>query len=136
MADIKVIKLCSGEEIIGVIELNSENHEETLVRNSMKIVYEYDDKKRPHVFLYDWIPAAVDEVYPIKNVSMMTAPLSPHGDLEDLYVKISIERTIEHNEFDNTELDSIEDLDDVSKSTEDLIKKLMKDDFEDDDDLQ
>jgi hypothetical protein len=145
---LRVLKLVSGEEIIGVVRDGvfeaSEDENYTLdnllfVSNPMKIVTDYDPTSKVHaLYLVDWVPAIRDSTLPIDKQRVITLG-DPNKDLEHHYVEIVMaekmydkilqevgeERRREEQGSDN------DDGDDSEKSK--LANKLKKHKFDDDD---
>ena len=138
MGDIKILKLQSGEEIVGVVEIPvDENNEMTedeirqefsnlvLVRGPMRVVYEYNELRIPHVLLYDWIPASNDDLFAIQKHQIITV-VDASEQLEELYCQIALSRIAA--ESGSEPEDTPEEIEDK------LLKKLLeKIDFDDDD---
>lgn len=103
MNEIKVVKLISGEEIVGMVEVPTEENMEgeqveaadlqhlLFIRSPMRIVYEYDANRVPHVFLYDWMPSAEDDFYPIQKHHVVTV-VEACSSLKELYFDIHASR--------------------------------------------
>lgn len=141
---IKVIKLTTGDEIIGVVQDGasqaSDDENYTLdnllfITNPMKVVSEYDATKKVHaLYLIDWIPAIKDTTLPLDKQRVVTLG-SPNKSLENHYIDLVIMdklyEQLTHEEVEGTEQDdsSPEEKDEKRK----MVDKLKKHKFEDDD---
>lgn len=139
-ANLRVIKLTTGEEIIGTvvdgINEASEDENYTLdnlifVTNPMKIVSEYDSKSKVHaLYLIDWIPSIADNTLPIDKQKILTLG-TPNKDLESHYIDIilaqSLLESVYSKEYDES------DTEPKTTNKKDTLEKLKKHNFDDDD---
>lgn len=131
MPVLKVLKLITGDEIIGVVEdgrdqepLDGELSLASLlfVSSPMKIIANYDQENRTHsIFLSDYVPAIGDHVFPISKHNVVVIG-NPTAALEEHYLELVV---MESNEQQN---ESEED-----KKTKEYNKILKKHRFSDDD---
>lgn len=94
---LKVLKLVSGDEIIGVVEDGAAEESDDknftfdnllFVTNPMKIISEYDPNAKIHaLYLVDWIPAIKDTVLPIDKQRVITLG-DPNKQLENHYIDL------------------------------------------------
>lgn len=146
---LRVLKLVSGEEIIGVVRDGSFEHSEDenytldnllFVSNPMKIITDYDPATKVHaLYLVDWVPAIRDSTLPIDKQRVITLG-DPNKDLEHHYVEIvmaekmydKILQEVGDERRRQEEQDGEgDDGDDSEKSK--LANKLKKHKFDDDD---
>jgi hypothetical protein len=96
---IRVLKLITGEEIIGVLY---DGADETIqedercyehlyfVRGAMKVNYDYDENRRSNViYLTDWVLAIADDVLPIEKDKVVTFGVATE-DLENYYCDLML----------------------------------------------
>lgn len=140
---LKVIKLVSGDEIIGVVQdgatETSADDGYTLdnllfVTNPMKVVSEYDPTAKVHaLYLIDWIPAIKDTTLPLDKQRVITLG-DPNKSLETHYIDLVLMDKLYEQLTEAEEKGSIED--DLSEEQDEkrkLSDKLKKHKFEDDD---
>lgn len=141
---LKVIKLVSGDEIIGVVQDGaseaSDDEGYTLdnllfITNPMKIVSEYDPTAKVHaLYLIDWIPAIKDTVLPLDKQRVITLG-DPNKNLEAHYIDLVLMDKLYEKLTEAEEKSALED--DLSPEERDekrkLTDKLKKHKFEDDD---
>jgi len=125
---VKVIKLITGEEIIGILYDGSDEEQEDgysmqhlfFVKGAMKVISDYDHiKKNYALYMIDWMPSTSDETLPIDKANVLTLG-NPVQDLEDHYCEmmlIKMEKELTEDE----------------KREVELQKMLKKHKFEDDD---
>lgn len=123
MSKLKVLKLVSGEEIMGAVydgreypDLSTEYSTDNLVfvHAPLKITSVYHKETRSHsIYLSDWIPAIASEYFPIDKSKIITIGNST-SQLEEHYFNLIIA-----SQYDKEE-DEIGDV-------------LKKHDFDDDD---
>lgn len=136
-ANLRVVKLVTGEEIIGVVRdgatepTDDENYTlENLIfiTNPMKIISDYDSKAKVHaLYLTDWVPAISDSTLPIDKQRVLTLG-TPNKDLEDHYVDIVLAQKLLEDVYANKDK-----TDDTEQNEVTLIDKLKKHKFDDDD---
>lgn len=136
-ANLRVVKLITGEEIIGVVRDGatepSDDENYTLenlifITNPMKILSEYDSKAKVHaLYLADWIPAISDSTLPIDKQRVLTLG-TPNKDLEDHYVDIILAQKLLEDVYENKDKQ-----DNTEPKEGTLIDKLKKHKFDDDD---
>ena len=130
-ADLKIIKLISGDEIIGYVEDGStkdirDDSEYTIsniifIKGPMRIIQEYDTKTRGHsLFLVDWMPSGKSNMLPIPKDKIITMD-SPQEAVEDHYLEIMTSK-MGSEDFDEEE--------EKKKANLELLKHTK---FEDDD---
>lgn len=145
---IKVLKLTTGDDIIGVVQDGagqvSDDENYTLdnllfITNPMKIVSEYDSIAKVHaLYLIDWIPAIKDTILPIDKQRVVTLG-APNKSLENHYIDLIVVDKL-YDQLTSAEAESslespIEsDLSpDEKEEKKSLVDKLKKHKFEDDD---
>jgi hypothetical protein len=142
---LRILKLVTGDEIIGVIRDGanevSEDENYTLdnllfVTNPMKVVSEYIPESKVHaLYLVDWIPAIKDTTVPIDKQRVITIG-QPNKDLEAHYIDIILAEKMYHdlvNEQGATEEHTeAQDLADTldEKLDEELEKKIQAQEVE------
>jgi hypothetical protein len=141
---LKVIKLVSGDEIIGVVqdgatETNTDDgytlDNLLFVTNPMKVVSEYDPTAKVHaLYLIDWIPAIRDTTLPLDKQRVITLG-DPNKNLEAHYIDLVLMDKLYEQ---LTEAESTGDIEDDLSPEErvekhKLSEKLKKHKFEDDD---
>lgn len=134
---IKVIKLITNEEIIGVVQdgrdipdvgdgYSTDNL--LFITAPLRIVSTYDEQIKAHsIYLLDWIPSIDDDTIPLDKRQVLTLG-TPNLDLESHYCELILAKELqEQQKQTNKQLD-----DDTTQ--EKKLKKLLKDtDFDDDD---
>lgn len=141
---IKVIKLTTGDEIIGVVQDGSSQTSEDenytfdnllFVTNPMRVVSEYDATNKVHaLYLIDWIPAIKDTTLPLDKQRVITLG-TPNKSLENHYIDLVIMDKLydqlTHEQTEGTEQDdsSPQEKDEKRKQ----VDKLKKHRFDDDD---
>lgn len=123
MANLKVLKLVTGEEIMGVVHdgrsmpnLHDEYSTQNLlfVTGPLKITSTYQPDTRTHsMYLSDWIPAISSEYFPIEKTKVITIG-DASSQLEERYFEII---TLSQYEAEDAE----------------VLDKLKKHSFDDDD---
>jgi len=113
MSNLKVIKLITGEEILGVVYDNNYQKSEHLgediiyVSGPLKITTEYDKPSKTHsLYLSDWIPALIDEAFPIQKQKILTIG-NPTKHLEEHYLELAL---LSHLDIDTSDDFSDDDL--------------------------
>lgn len=142
---IKVIKLTTGDEIIGVVQDGatqaSDDENYTLdnllfITNPMKIVSEYDSSAKVHaLYLIDWIPAIKDTILPLDKQRVITLG-SPNKSLENHYIDLVVMDKLYHKLTNEEELENPLDDDASPEEKEEkrkMTEKLKKHRFDDDD---
>jgi len=133
---VKVIKLITNEEIIGVVQdgrdvpdigdgFTTDNL--LFITAPLKIVSTYDETIKAHsIYLLDWIPSIEDDTIPLDKRQVITLG-NPNVDLEAHYYELILAKELlqQQKESSNKQDDTTEDK---------KLKKLLKDtDFDDDD---
>lgn len=142
-SSLKVIKLVTGDEIIGVVQDGatevSDDENYTLenllfITNPMRVISEYDAKTKVHaLYLADWIPSIADPTLPIDKQRVITLG-NPNKDLEAHYIDIILAQKLleevyaSENESDDSDKKALK-----SADTTELVEKLKKHKFDDDD---
>jgi hypothetical protein len=107
MGNLKVIKLVTGEEILGVV-YDGKNYEQSsylggdliFVSGPLKITTEYDKASKTHsLYLSDWIPALTDEAFPIQKQKILTIG-NPTKHLEEHYLELAL---LSHLDIDDSD---------------------------------
>ena len=141
---LRVIKLVTGEELIGSVKdgstETSDDDNYTLdnlifIINPMKIVADYNAKTKTHsLYLMDWIPAISDVTFPIDKQRILTLG-SPNRDLENHYIDILLShRLLQDLQASEDEFQDTHTTNDVeNEKDKDLVDKLKKHKFDDDD---
>lgn len=125
---VKVLKLITGEEIIGILYDGADEEQEDgfsmehlfFVKSPMKVVSEYDHLKKNYaLYIIDWIPSVSDETIPLDKSKVLTLG-NPVQELEEHYCEMMLVKM-------ETELTEDE------KRDAELQKMLKKHNFDDDD---
>lgn len=126
---IRVLKLITGEEIIGVLydgaDETSQDEEKNyehlfFIRGPMKVNYDYDEVRQSQImFLTEWIPAIVDDVMAIEKNRIVTFG-NPTETLEQYYCDLML-----------VNIDNM--VDESEKKAKEYQKMLKKHNFDDDD---
>ena len=133
-ADLRIIKLSSGEEIIGLIESIDDNENEDrdmshmlLIRSPMKIINQYNkDYKGYELYLAEWVPSSGQDTYPIPKHQIMTI-VKPNEVVEDHYYEVVLADALE----DEPILENEQEL--KERRLHNILKNHK---FNEDDDLQ
>lgn len=139
MAVIKVIKLSTGEEIIGIIQdgRDIESGEDgftvenlLFVTAPLKVISRYDEQLRAHsLYLSDWVPSIGEDTLPIDKRNIITLG-NPNTDLESHYYELILAKDMKDQAKKQQTSQQVDD-DDVENK---LLKELLKEcDFDDDD---
>jgi hypothetical protein len=135
-ATIKVIKLLTNEEIIGVVQDGRDLVDEEdgfttdnllFITAPLKIVSTYDERVKAHsLYLVDWIPSIEDDTVPLDKKQVLTLG-NPNVDLEAHYYELILAKELQ--------LQSKHSQEQEDEGTEQKkLKKILKDtDFDDDD---
>lgn len=133
MASLKVIKLVSGEEIIGTVQDGRDfpptedgysSDDLVFVTCPMKIISTYDQITRAHaLYLSDWIPSIGEDTMVISKHQIITLGL-PNSEIERHYTEIVMLATM--NQASAQE--------ETQEATQ--LKKMLKNHKFDDDDVQ
>lgn len=100
MSDIKILRLVSGDDIIGEI-IKTRFKKKILIKDPMRILAEYDPvKKTHHTFLIRWMPHANERVFEIQRSNLVTEPKPPILEIEDHYYDV-IDETYEPENLDD-----------------------------------
>jgi hypothetical protein len=144
--NLKVVKLITGDELIGTIRDGatevSDDDNYTLdnlvfITNPMKIISDYDAKTKVHaLYLSDWIPAISDLTLPIDKQRIVTLG-TPNKDLEAHYIDILLAQKLLEDLYPDSDPASTAhkdvNADAIDDSETDLVNKLKKHKFDDDD---
>jgi hypothetical protein len=144
---IKVVKLITNEEIIGVVQdgrdLDQGDEGYTVdnllfITAPLKIVSTYDEMIKAHsIYLLDWIPSIEDDTVPIDKRQILTLG-SPNVDLESHYYELILAKELQIQQKQE-ELEPKKEVEKETKpakgSTEKKkLKDILKDtDFDDED---
>lgn len=142
---IKVIKLITGDEIIGIVQdgRDIEQVEEgyttenlLFITAPLKIVSEYDNTIKAHtLFLTDWVPSIEDDTVPVDKRQVVTLG-NPNVDLEAHYYELVLAKELKEQaqraQTQNKALPEAVD-DSETEQIQELIKGLKEDDYDDDD---
>jgi hypothetical protein len=145
---IKVVKLITNEEIIGVVQDGrdlGQGDEGYTVDNllfitaPLKIVSTYDEVIKAHsIYLLDWIPSIEDDTVPIDKQQILTLG-TPNVDLESHYYELILAKELQ---IQQKQEEDIEPKKEVKKETKPAkgstqkkkLKDILKDtDFDDED---
>lgn len=141
---LRVIKLVTGDDLIGTIrdgaEQASEDENYTLdnlifITNPMKIISDYDAKAKTHsLYLMDWVPAISDITLPIDKQRIVTLG-TPNKELEAHYIDILLAHRLLDEIYnpDGSLEEQPSDTDESDIKEHDLVNKLKKHKFDDDD---
>lgn len=100
---IKIVKLVTNEELIGVVQdgrdLEYEDGYSTdnliFVTAPLKIVSTYDELIKAHsIYLVDWIPSIEDDTVPIDKRQILTIG-TPNVDLESHYYELVLAKELQ-----------------------------------------
>lgn len=141
-ATIKVLKLITNEEIIGVVQdgrdlgdtedgFTTENL--LFITAPLKIVSNYDESLKAHsLYLLDWVPSIDDDTVPVDKRQVLTLG-NPNVDLEAHYYELILAKELQQQAQRAAEKAEQSQLDEYTVD-EKKLKKLLKDtDFDDDD---
>lgn len=142
---IKVIKLITGDEIIGIVQdgRDIEQVEEgyttenlLFITAPLKIVSEYDNTIKAHtLFLTDWVPSIEDDTVPVDKRQVVTLG-NPNVDLEAHYYELVLAKELKEQarraESQSKALPETVD-DSETEQIQELIKGLKEDDYDDED---
>ena len=144
---IKVVKLITNEEIIGVVQdgrdLGQVDEGYTVdnllfITAPLKIVSTYDEVIKAHsIYLLDWIPSIEDDTVPIDKRQILTLG-TPNVDLESHYYELILAKELQIQQKQE-ELEPKKEVEKETKpakgSTEKKkLKDILKDtDFDDED---
>ena len=138
MAVIKVIKLTTGDEIIGIVQdgrdLEREESGYTVenllfVTAPLKVISRYNETQRAYsLYLTDWVPSIGEDTLPLDKRNILTLG-NPNKDLESHYYELILEKDLkEQAKKQITETQPQE------RDINTVLKELLKDcDFDDDD---
>ena len=138
MAVIKVLKLTTGDEIIGIVQDGRDmepGDDGFTVENllfltaPLKVISRYDEKLKAHsLYLADWIPSIGEDTLPIDKSNILTLG-NQNTDLESHYYELILAKDMKEQAIKQEQEST------VHESTEEaLLKELLKDcDFDDDD---
>jgi len=145
---IKVVKLITNEEIIGVVQDGrdlGQGDEGYTVDNllfitaPLKIVSTYDEVIKAHsIYLLDWIPSIEDDTVPIDKRQILTLG-TPNVDLESHYYELILAKELQIQQKQEEEIEPKKEVKKETKpakgSTEKKkLKDILKDtDFDDED---
>lgn len=146
---IKVIKLITGDEIIGIVQdgRDIEQVEEgyttenlLFITAPLKIISEYDNTIKAHtLFLTDWVPSIEDDTVPVDKRQVLTLG-NPNVDLEAHYYELVLAKELkEQARRDQASAKTLPvttepDADDSeTEQIQKLIKSLKEDDYDDED---
>lgn len=142
---LRVLKLVSGDEIIGVVHDGSDEPVEDgrytfdnllFVTNPMKIIAEYDTIAKVHaLYLVDWVPAIKDSTLPIDKNKVVTLG-NANIELERHYTDILLTEKLHehfHNHETNDDVDAPIRAKPKDEKEKELSDKLKKHKFDDDD---
>lgn len=137
-SSLKVIKLVTGEELIGIVEDGRDLPETTdgfttenliFITGPLKVTSIYNQDTRTHaIYVSDWVPAIIDDTLPIDKRQILTLG-SPTPELEAHYIELSILSQLGGS---NHGLD-FDDSDKETPKEKELKKKLKNHKFDDDD---
>lgn len=138
MTTIKVIKLVTNEDIIGIVQdgrdlaqleegFTTENL--LFITAPLKIISQYDETIKAHtLYLTDWVPSIAEDTVPIDKKQVLTLG-NPNVDLESHYYELILAK-------DMKEQATREESAPKKQETEDkkVLKDLLTDhDFDDED---
>lgn len=145
---IKVVKLVTNEELIGVVQDGRDLEQEDgytvdnllFITAPLKIVSTYDELLKAHsIYLLDWIPSIEDDTVPIDKRQILTLG-TPNVDLESHYYELILAKELQiqqKQEEPKTEpkTEPQKETKKTSKTTEKKkLKDILKDtDFDDED---
>lgn len=86
MSDVKLIRLISGDEIIGKLSVNEES--ETMAIQDPAYVHTAPGQGQLQVGLVPMIPFAEEDTVEINPTMVVTMPLTPNTDLLNYYNKM------------------------------------------------
>jgi hypothetical protein len=138
MAVIKVLKLTTGDEIIGIVQdgRDMEAGEDgftvenlLFVTAPLKVISRYDEKLRAHsLYLSDWVPSIGEETLPLDKRNILTLG-NPNTDLESHYYELILAKDMKDQAKKQEATQQLED-----DAEDKLLKELLKEcDFDDDD---
>lgn len=137
----KVIKLVTGEEIIGIVQDGRDvpdledgyTHDNLIfVTSPLKITCTYDPQNRTHsIYLSDWVPAIGEDSLPIDKNKILTLG-RPTQELEEHYFELMIASQLANEALSQEPVEESEDTKDLEKK----LTKMLKNHKFDDDDFQ
>jgi hypothetical protein len=142
MATIKVLKLVTNDEIIGIVQdgRDLEQVEEgyttenlLFITAPLRIVSQYDEILKAHtLYLTDWVPSIEEDTVPIDKKQVLTLG-NPNVDLEAHYYELILAKDLKDQA--EREKKRAEEREQEQNTTEEKeLQKLLKDhDFDDDD---
>ena len=146
MAELKIIKLTNGDDVIGFIETDPENISQGMteeefkeihclfVRGALKLEKKYIREADQHqVMLLEWAPETDDPIIPICDNNVI-AVYNPGVYVRNLYYDIAMDNMSEHEkkEVGEKEVERHEEQKAVDKNSE-LYTQLNSHNFDDDD---
>ena len=143
---IKVIKLVTNEELIGVVQDGRDlEHTEDgyttdnllFITAPLKIVSTYDELIKAHsIYLLDWIPSIEDDTVPIEKRQVLTLG-TPNVDLESHYYELILAKELQlqyKQEEKKPEEPEIQTKPAKNTTEKKKLKDILKDtDFDDED---
>lgn len=130
MASLKVIKLVTGEELIGIVEdgrdLPETNDGFTVenllfITGPLKITSQYNQETRAHsLYVSDWVPSIIDDCLPIDKRQILTLG-KPTPELETHYYELILASHLTQKETED------------ERNKKSMSKKLKNHKFDDDD---
>ena len=147
MGQLKVIKLITDEEVIGIIqdgtELDDTNDGYTtdnliFISSPLKITSEYSKEHKVHaLYLSDWAPSIGDETLPIDKSNILTLG-NPTKKLEEYYCELILARHLMMSEAEGDEANDLKLSSTKSKKNDisDKLNELLRKTYFSDDDLQ
>lgn len=141
---IKVVKLVTNEELIGVVQDGRDLEQEDgytvdnllFITAPLKIVSTYDELLKAHsIYLLDWIPSIEDDTVPIDKRQILTLG-TPNVDLESHYYELILAKELQiQQKQEESKPEPQKENKKTSKTTEKKkLKDILKDtDFDDED---
>ena len=128
MSNIKIIRLTTNDDVIGIIEtfmpvegdeISTEDF--VIIRHPKKLNYEYDPKTKNHqIYFTSWMQSCVDTFFAISKDKIVTIG-NPKVAVEEYYVEV-VNRQLERPLLTDEQVDE-----------DDLLDILANTSFDDDD---
>jgi len=132
---LKVLKLTTGEELIGIVQDGRDvtdaedgyTHDNLLfITGPLKINCTYDKEARAHsIYLSDWVPAISEDMLPLDKNKILTLG-RPTQELEEHYYELVIASQLLQQAEAEAQSENVKTEENTSDDSQDLQKKLIK----------
>lgn len=142
MATIKVLKLVTNDEIIGIVQdgrdldqveegFTTENL--LFITAPLRIVAQYDEVIKAHtLYLTDWVPSIEDDTVPIDKKQVLTLG-NANVDLESHYYELILAKDLKEQAARERKQIKAQEQEPTTQEEKELQKLLKDHDFDDDD---